>query len=89
MTGLQAMAGMGALTMVCALIVWAALRASSRAGAAEERAEQAEAMARAVDGAAEVDRKAHERMADAQAASVGEPVSSARERMRKRDPKTR
>ena len=89
MNGLQALAAMGVLIAAVALVLWAALRASSRAGAMEERAVAEARQAEAIAASAESDRKAHERMANAKAASVGEPAQSVRERMRKRDPGTR
>lgn len=80
---------MGAVCLVIAVLLWAVIRGGKREGAAEAKVEAREQTIAAVQKAAEADRKATERMADAQAASVSEPVSSARERMRKRPPGTR
>lgn len=82
-------AGAGAVVAVFALMIRALARASARGGQMEERAEQAEATTQATARAAESERKAHERMADVEAASVGEPADRIRERMRARDPKTK
>jgi biopolymer transport protein ExbB/TolQ len=79
----------GVTLAVFAFLIWAIMRAAARGGQMEERAEQAEDTARAVQRDAESDRQATERMADVQAASVGEPVQSARERMRARPRDTR
>ena len=89
MTGLQTLAAMGTLVAAIGLVLWAALRASSRAGEMEERAVAEARRAEAEAAKAESDRQAHERMANAKAASVGEPADRIRERLRKRPASTR
>lgn len=79
----------GIVLAVVVLMILAITRAAKRGGEMEERAEAEARRAEATAHAADDDRKAHERMADAQAASVGEPVSSVRDRMRKRPASTR
>lgn len=80
---------MGAVCFVIAVLLWAVIRGGKREGAAEAKVEARDQTIAAVEKAAEADRKATERMADVQAASVGEPVQSARDRMRKRPTGTR
>ncbi len=79
----------GIILAVIGLMVFALTRAAKRGGEMEERAETEARRAVATEAAVETDRKATERMADAQAASVSEPADRVRERLRRRPPTTR
>ena len=72
-----------------ALLAWFLARKATRAGEMEAEAVAEARRAEATAAAAESDRKAIERMADAQAASVGEPADRIRKRMHKRPANTR
>ena len=89
MTGLYTLAAMGLVCLVAAVVVIAALRASSRAGAAEAEAEATVRRLEQLKQSEKVNNETLGRMADADAASRADTVSRARERMRKRDPRTR
>jgi hypothetical protein len=82
--------GVASVTLVALLFLFRhIMRQSGQHAALEEREAFQRREAEAIAASAESDRKAHERMANAKAASVGEPAQSVRERMRKRDPRTR
>jgi hypothetical protein len=80
---------MGAVVLIAAIIVLAAVRAAGRAGAAEADGEAAKRQVDAVIRDAETDKETLGRMADVQAASVSDTASAARQRMRDRNPNTR
>lgn len=89
MTGLATLGLMGAICLIAFVIVWAAVRASARAGAAEANEEAAVRQTEILKQSEKVKDETLARMADAGAASVSRTASDARERMRKRSPTTR
>lgn len=80
---------LGVVCLVIAALLWAVIRGGKREGEAEAKADAREQTIAAVQKAAESDRQATERMADVAAKSGAEPVSSVRDRLRKRPADTR
>lgn len=87
--GFYALAGMGAVVLIALVVVWSALRASGRAAAAEANEAAHKRLVEAIEQEKRADAERIARMADAAAASVDEPASRIRDRMRKRPANTR
>lgn len=87
--GFYAIAGMGAVVVIALAVVWSALRASGRAAAAEANEAAHKRLVEAIEQEKKADAERIARMADAAAASVDEPASRIRDRMRKRPANTR
>lgn len=87
--GFYALAGMAVICLIAAFLVYAALRASGRAAAAEANEAAHKRLVEAIEQEKRADAERIARMADAAAASVDEPASRIRDRMRKRPANTR
>ncbi|MES2814481.1 MAG: hypothetical protein V4720_06265 [Pseudomonadota bacterium] len=86
MSGVYVAAG---LALFIGGLVLVLMKAAARGGRMEEAAQNVADKAKAAADLARQDQQAIGRMADADAASVGQPADRVRDRLRKRPPTTR
>jgi hypothetical protein len=89
MGGYYALALLGAVVLIASFIVYAAVRASGRAAAAEANEAATKRLMESIEQEKRADAERAARMADAGAAVAVEPADRIRERMRKRPANTR